>query len=209
MAMFRQWALFRRLQYISAFALVLGVVGVVVYYANFYVPPSCTDGLLNGEETGVDCGGGCVQICTADTTPPTVVWAESFEIFPGQYNTVAYIENTNTRAGVPNLNYTFQLFSNGELVAERTGVTTLPPNSTYPLFEGRVLADVTKPVTETRVILEEPPYWLPATVGGEQFTAERIEAVEFGSDPQLVVEIENNNIETASDVEVVATIFND
>ncbi len=29
--------------------------------------PACTDGILNGDETGIDCGGSCVASCDGDT----------------------------------------------------------------------------------------------------------------------------------------------
>lgn len=209
MTSIRRWALWRRIQYTSAFILLLVALGVLIYYVSFYQAPTCFDQTLNGLETGVDCGGECVQICVGDAVMPDVVWVESFEIFPGQYNAVAYLENGNSVAGTPDLNYTFELYSGSELVAERTGVTPLPPNSTYPIFEGRIFTDATKPVTETRIVIETPPYWLPADQGSEQFITRRIEPVEFGTNPQLEVDIENDSVKEARDVEVVATIFND
>lgn len=65
MSSIRPWALWRRIQYTIGLFLSLSVVGVLIYFINFYVPPNCFDGLLNGEESGIDCGGGCVQICAA------------------------------------------------------------------------------------------------------------------------------------------------
>ncbi|MCA9360382.1 VWA domain-containing protein [Candidatus Nomurabacteria bacterium] len=209
MSFIRPWAIWRRVQYLVGLFLSLGVVGVLIFFTNFYVPPNCFDRTANGDETGVDCGGGCVQICQADVVPPRVVWTESFEITKGQYNVVAYVENANKEAGAPVLNYTFQLFSNGEMVGEREGQTVLPPDSIYPIFEGRVFVDGAEPVTETKVILEQSELWLPSTVGRDQFRSTDINLISADSRPQLYVDIENTTLLPADNIEVVATVFNE
>jgi Mg-chelatase subunit ChlD len=197
------------MQYLSGFFLTIGTIGLVLYYANYYVPPNCFDRVLNGAESGVDCGGECVQICRAEVIAPRVVWTESFLIQDGQYNVVAYVENQNQTVGTPNLGYTFQLLSNGEVIGERSGVTALPPNSIYPVFEGRVLTDVNREVTETRIVIDSPEFWLPSSVGRDQFRTLDINLTNADSSPRLSVQLENTTLERASNVEVVATIFND
>jgi Mg-chelatase subunit ChlD len=184
-------------------------LAVVIFYANFYVPPSCNDGQQNGEERGVDCGGGCLRVCQADAIAPVVVWAESFVINEGQYNAVAYVENQNQTIGTPNLRYTFELLSDGEVVGTRTGVTALPPNSVYPVFEGRIFTDDNKEITDTRIVIESPEFWLPASVGRDQFRTLDINLTGAGEDPRLDVQLENTSVSDAREVEVVATIFND
>lgn len=177
-------------------------------YVATYQPATCFDGIQNGGERGVDCGGDCVRICVADALPPAIVWAESFEIVPGQYNAVAYVENRNQSAAADALRYTFRLYNGSEMLAERSGVTNLPPNSTYPIFAGRILTDRPLPVTRTELELEPLAYWLPATIGREQFRT--VNQVLTGADaqPRLTVTLENILIPDAREVEVVATIFN-
>ncbi len=207
----RKWALWRRVQYAAGFLLVCGLLSTLIYFTNFYQPANCYDDVQNGLETGVDCGGECVQICVADVIPPNIVWAESFEISPGKYNAVAYVENNNQTIGTPQLIYTMQLFSGDELVAERKGETVLPPslNNAYPIFEGRVLVDEEKPVTSTNLILEPAELWLPASAGRDQFRTVDRNLRGADSNPQLSVKIENTTLNTYENVEVVATLFND
>lgn len=205
----RSWAVWRRIQYGLGFASFWGMIGVLIYFVNFYQPANCFDGIMNGSETGVDCGGECVQICAADVLPPRVVWTESFEVTEGQYNTVAYIENPNQTAATPALDYTFQLLNDGIVVAERSGTTVLPPNSVYPVFEGRVFTDSREEATETRIVLEQSDLWIPASVGRDQFRSVDIELSGADSRPRLDVEIENTELVPAEDVEVVATVLND
>ena len=41
--------------------IVLALIGVPSYFL-FYTPPSCTDGVKNGTEQGIDCGGSCTKL---------------------------------------------------------------------------------------------------------------------------------------------------
>jgi Mg-chelatase subunit ChlD len=209
MSNIRWWAVGRRIQYGLGFTSVWVVIGAWVYFANFYQPPSCFDRTMNGGETGVDCGGSCVQICVANVLPPRVVWVKSFKIVEGQYNSMAYIENANQTASTPELAYTFQLLNKGRVVAERSGTTILPPNSVYPIFEGKVFTEEQVEVTETNIILKQAELWLPASVGRDQFRSIDIKLTGADERPRLDVKLENTDLSMAENVEVVATIFSD
>lgn len=205
----RMWAIGRRIQYGLGFASIWLLVGVFIYFNNYYQAPNCFDLSQNGEERGVDCGGSCVRICSADVMPPQIVWQNSFEVTKGQYNAVAYVENQNQIAATRALNYTFQLLNNGEVVAERSGTTILPPNSIYPIFEGKIFTESRAEVTDTNLILEPVEIWVPASVGRDQFRSADINLTDSDTRPKLRVEIENTKLTPAENVEVVATVFNE
>lgn len=205
---YRPWALWRRIQYGSGFAAFWVLIGISVYFLYFYTAASCFDLVMNANETGIDCGGGCVRICAADVLPPKVVWAESFKVVDGQYNAVAYLENRNEIAATPELKYTFTLLDNGVVIAERRGTTILPPGSTYPVFEGRISTRENKVPTETKLILEPAELWVPATEGRDQFRTTDIKLSSADYKPRLVAQVENTTLVGAQRVEVVATIFN-
>jgi Mg-chelatase subunit ChlD len=205
---FRRWAFWRRFQYSTGFLAVFGMSSTLIYFVFFYTASNCFDGIMNGTETAIDAGGVCVRIDPATVIQPSLVWAKSFEVAEGQYNAVAYVENSNQTAATPVLEYTFELLNNGVVVAERSGVTVLPPNSSYPIFEGRIFTDGKVPVTETRLVLSPSQDWRPASIGRDQFRSLDIQLVGAGTRPRLKVEIENTQITSAENVEVVATIFN-
>lgn len=207
MSRFRPWAFWRRLQYGVGFFAFWSIAVTSIYFLFFYAQATCFDNLQNGAELGVDCGGKCVRICSFTVTPPQVVWAESFKIVDGQYNAVAYIENKNTEAATPALSYTFKLLEDGVVIAERSGLTILPPNSVYPIFEGRILTTEGREPTQTIIEIEESDMWLPASVGRNQFKTLDIDLLSTDSRPRLNVQIENTELTEARDVEVVATIF--
>jgi Mg-chelatase subunit ChlD len=208
MSRLRPWAFWRRLQYGIGFLAFWCLVGTASYFIYFYTPASCFDNMQNGAEQGVDCGGNCVRICAVSVIPPEIVWADSFRIIDGQYNAVAYIENKNSVAATPALAYTFRLLDKGSVIAERSGVTILPPNSVYPVFEGRILTQDGRVPTETTIEIEEADMWLPATVGRNQFKTLDTELLSTDTRPRLNVKIENTELTEARKVEVVSTIFN-
>jgi hypothetical protein len=132
----------------------------------------------------------------------------SFKIVDGQYNAVAYVENKNPEAGTPTLAYTFRLFDGGDVIAERKGVTILPPDSVYPIFEGRVNTKDNRTPTRTEIEVEPSNTWLPAKIGRSQFRTLDIELLSADARPRLNVKVENTELTEARNVEVVATIFN-
>ena len=110
-----------------------------VYF--FSKPVTCFDNLQNNGETGVDCGGPCARLCTADVHAPIVAWARSFETATSTYTAAAYIQNPNTGAAAYGVHYAFRLFdSNNILVVERDGVIDLPPQPTVPIIEPNIIA---------------------------------------------------------------------
>lgn len=208
MKIHRPWAFWRRVQYGTGFFLLLSAfIGgtVAVFYDD---TASCFDGIQNGIEAGVDCGGACVRFCAAEVIPPKILWVQSFEIAPGQYNATAYVENVNETASVQELTYTFELLNNGRVVAERRGATVFPPDSIYPFFEGRINTNG-ETVTDTRLIIDPIEVWQPATLGREQFDISNIRLTRADERPRLDVVVENNELTPATDVEIVATLFND
>lgn len=206
---FRTWAFFRRLIYGLGFGFFCSSIGTFVYFSYFYVPSSCMDSIQNGKETGIDCGGSCVAICVPDVIPPRVLWSKSFLITDEQYNVVAYVENPNLGEASPSLGYKFRLFSDNELVAERSGTTILPPGSVYPVFEGRVYVKPGTIVTRTEIDLDYSANWLPATFVADQFRpVDRVFKNADSSQPSIDAVIENTGLTVADDVEVVATVFN-
>jgi Mg-chelatase subunit ChlD len=202
----RPWAFWRRTQYVAIFSVFLLLLGSGAYFGFFYEPANCFDGRKNGEERGVDCGGKCARVCALDVRAPTVLWSRAFRVTDGQYNAVAYIENTNQNVGSPEVRYTFELYDRDGLITTKSGTTVLPPDSVYPIFEGRINTGDRIP-TQAQIVLEDPELWLPATAGREQFVVEGRELVNADSGPRLNAQITNTALTEAKNVEIVATIF--
>lgn len=201
------WAVKRRVAYGAGAGIFLLLVFVLGYFAFLYESPTCFDGNMNGAERGVDCGGGCALVCASDVTAPTVLWAQSFEIVPGMYNAVGYIENRNLVEGTKMLRYIFRLIDGAGLtIAEKQGTTFLPPDSVYPVFEGRIETDGKVPA-RTFLSLEPVLSWEEFTSTRDQFTVGSRQLSGVDAQPRLDANITNNAIKDARDVEIVATIF--
>jgi Mg-chelatase subunit ChlD len=202
----RMWAFWRRVWYGAGFLGVLLLIIGGLYYTYGYRPAHCLDGFMNGLERGIDCGGGCARICLADTLPPTVKWARSFRVSEGLYNAVAYVENKNRDAGIAHLGYTIKLYDKNGLITSKTAVTELPPGTLYPIFEGRIATGDRIP-TQTVIEFDPTPVWVKATQKDERFKVEGRTLSGADLKPVLTASVQNETLDEAQDVEVVATIF--
>lgn len=207
--MIRWWAMWRRIQYSIGMSCLIALFGAGVYFAYFYVSPTCFDQTQNGEEHGVDCGGTCARYCRFEISPPKVLWVKPFKILNGQYNIVAYIENANREVGTKMLPYTMTLADNEGVIVERSGNTTVPPNGTYPIFEGRVMTGDRIP-TEASITFtnQDSVVWLPANIGRGDFFLEKRDLVDIDTKPRLNAQVRSSLIEENDGVEIVATMFN-
>ncbi len=97
--------------------------------------PTCSDGKKNGDETGIDCGGGCVNLCASEAANPTVLWKRSFLITDDVYNAIAYVENQNP-SGISALPYEFRLYdTKGTYITRVEGTAIIPPSGRYAVIE--------------------------------------------------------------------------
>ena len=134
------WRRRRQFSIILTVALVLALVGGVWYFL-VKPEPSCFDGKKNQDEVGVDCGGPCSKVCLTETSPLSILWARAFEISPGSYSAVAYVENGNRRFGLPELPYEFILVdANGAELARVSGRTFANPQERFVVFHGNITA---------------------------------------------------------------------
>ncbi len=140
-----RWATKRKLLYAFGVALVLLVLAGVAWFAFFYHSPTCSDGVMNQNEEGVDCGGLCDKLCQAPKV--SALWARAVNVAPGVYHAVALVRNPEANAGTESLPYTFYLYdANNILVAQREGTMFLNPGEDVPLFEANILTGSRIPV---------------------------------------------------------------
>jgi hypothetical protein len=147
------WATERRLLYIGGIILFLAIVVALPTFFTVYRPPSCTDGKLNQGEAGVDCGGPCKNLCPTEALAPIVSWRRFFEVSPGVYSALAYIQNPNVnsipKTAVP---YSFKFYDSENVqIAERVGEVEVVPNRNTPVFEPNINVGTLVP---TRVTFE-------------------------------------------------------
>ena len=200
------WSTRRQLLYCAVAAVVAVFVLWWGYNAFFNKAPTCRDGVQNGDERGVDCGGSCALLCAADARAPVVLWSRAFRTDSSHYSAAAYIQNPNTGAFASGVRYAFQLFDEDNLlVVERTGTTALPPLPTIPIIEPNIPVG-NRSVSRTIFSFSEVPVWKRADE--ENLAYPRATGVELAPDgASLSATLVNDSRQDARGVTAVAVLF--
>ncbi len=207
-----QWAFKRQVFDLIIFFGVLGIFGFFIIYPFIKREPSCTDGRQNGFETGVDCGGLCARACMEDTDPVSILWSRAFEVVPGRYNAVAYIENHNQNTAVNKISYRFRFADENNIyIGKRDGTTFIPPSGNFALFEGAIDLGNSIPVYTT-FQFTEVPVWAQVTdekANQLKILVSKIELEGEDTSPRLRATVKNNSLFTITDVDVVAILYDE
>jgi len=199
------WAARKKIIYFFvAFGLVAIVALPLVYL--FYPRSSCTDGRRNQDEEGVDCGGSCKKVCENKPSPLIVNWKRPFKVADGVYSATAYVTNPNFGIAAASVSYKFKLYDERNiLVGERSGVTTIPPNGDYPVFEGLITVGNRVPAQASFEFTS-----LPAWINVIEQPSLQIKNKNFSdpdSLPRLSVELVNDGVSAISDISAVVIIY--
>lgn len=144
--MISSWSAKRKLLYGGGFVLFLAIITFSIFWKAVYRAPTCNDGVKNGDETGIDCGGSCQIICTTDTLNPIILWSKAFNISGNVYNLSAYVNNPNTNSSNPLVSYEFKVYDeNNVLLGNRVGQTFIPKNKKFVVFEPGFVIENKKP----------------------------------------------------------------
>ncbi len=202
-----------RRQFVYSFGFLIFVLGVLamLFYPLIYKKPTCSDGKINGTESGVDCGGSCRLYCSAQVSAPVVLWSRIFPISGSKYNLIAYVENQNIDAAVPDINYEFRVYdTEGKLIGRREGHTFIPPNQRFGIFEAHF--DVGKSTPKNTVFqFTSQPIWVkqPAITQALPIRVDRITYSEDNDTPLLQARIRNDSIFDAPSFDIIAILYND
>lgn len=135
------WAARRRFLILLIIGAVVAAFLSVVLIATVSKAPSCTDGIQNQNEAGIDCGSPCAYLCTAQNQPPTVLYTKALEYGGGRTDVIASIENKNTTAAAKNVPYRITLYGKGQvLIQEVTGTVDLPPGVSVPVYVPQIFS---------------------------------------------------------------------
>jgi len=200
------WAAKRRLIYFSIVAGFFLLVVAIPLFKIYYKAPTCFDGIQNQDEAGIDCGGRCQRLCDTQALSPIVHWQRYFEVVPGIYSAVAYIENPNSKAGAYNVPYRFTFVDDkNEFVSERTGTINIPPKKIFAVFEAAISIPNLKPDKVT-FELTSSPQWNKDFPEEPLITVTERELQNESTSPKLFVTVTNPQVFPLSDVEVTALI---
>lgn len=139
-------------------AFLIAAIGLPAFFL-LYEAPTCFDGIRNGREQDVDCGGSCERLCSSSFLPPQVVWTRYEKIAPGIYNMAAYIVNPNTDAEARNVPYSMIMYDkDGIPITEVKGSVTIPPHRNTLAFRGSIDVDQSIPVSRVFAFTATPEW---------------------------------------------------
>jgi hypothetical protein len=186
------WSSRRRFAYSSIAIIALVVVIGVPAFALYYKAPTCSDGKMNGSETGVDCGGSCRRLCQNSFYPPRAAWggAKFEKLADGLYNVSALIENQNIDAGANDVPYRMSLFDNkGLSIVEREGRVDLYPHRNSLAFESAVDAGKRIPAKVSFEFIEAPNWFKSQdALGGIAIVDKKYTEDDAGSSLEITLE---------------------
>lgn len=208
-----QWSIRRKRIVFSIVTLALIVlVGLPIFFL-FYKTPTCFDGKQSGDETGVDCGGSCQLLCTAESLPlilrgdPRVL-----KIADNTFEIVALIENPNVNGEIYRAGYTIRLYDalNSIPVKVIEGETHVPKGITFSIFEGPF--NLEAGVLPSRATFE----WKKDTLVWQRNTSPTPELVvgdiiisKEDTRPRLDANIKNVSLDNVSNIDLAALISNE
>jgi hypothetical protein len=204
------WASRRQSTYLLGVFIFCALIVFAFLYPRLTQAPTCFDGKQNGTESGIDCGGTCVRVCTAAVAEPLVIWKRAFQVTGSNYNLVALVENTNKNTGIANIGYEFRIYdTNNILIGRRQGSTFIPPNQQFAVFEPRFDAGQSEIKSVTFEFIE-PFAWVKKAPTLQTLPV-RVDNIVQGDDtqyPTITARISNDSIYDLPPFDVITILYN-
>jgi len=201
------WASRRRIFITAIIALIVLAAVAVPTYLSLSKAPTCTDGELNGEETGVDCGGVCARVCLADVRAPKTEFVRAIQTSSGRTDVISYIDNPNGTALGARVPYELTVYdeNNRELVSLKDTITLLPGRT--PLYVPNIFNSDERVARAFISFTPEQGSWSVYRVSRPNVAVETVTLETPETTPRLVVVLHNRTTNPIKDLLVVATHF--
>jgi hypothetical protein len=168
---------------------------------------TCSDGIQNQAETGIDCGGPCSRICPADSKQPIVYYTRIFKVSDGKYNVFALVENTNQGVFSPQAEYSFKLYSSDNvLLAQKVGTTVIPPGRVFPIFEYD-LDTGTRIPQSVSFALSDNINWQRGVFPEANLSVNNKGFSATGTAPVLEADIINNEVHKVANIKAIGIVY--
>jgi hypothetical protein len=206
------WAFKRQLFYLGVLIVFFIALGFLVVSPYVNKMPSCTDNIQNGSETGVDCGGSCTLACTFQVDRISILWSRTFEVIPGRYNAVAYLENHNKDTAINKIKYKFRFADKDNIyIGKRDGEAFIPAGGKFAIFETGIGVGNSIPVYTT-FEFTETPVW--NTVSEEKLNQLKVLVSDIklenqNTSPHLSAVIKNDSLFDIPEMSVVTILYNE
>lgn len=206
------WSSKRKLTYFGFVFIILIGAAVIFLWPYFNQDPTCFDRKQNGDETGVDCGGSCLLVCTAENYRLVTLWSRAFPVTGGDYNLMAYVENQNRDSGIVKINYEFRVYDeNNIFLARRDGSTFITSNDRTAIFEPGIQAGNRIP-SRVDFTFTSVPVWV--RVNREQRNALSVSVEDkvvsdIFTTPKVSANVVNGTLIDMKNIDVVAILYDE
>ena len=204
------WALKRQIFYLVIFISFFSFFGFLIIYPRLNKGPSCADNKRNGDETGIDCGGLCLNACIEQMDDISVLWTRAFKVVPGRYNAVAYLINHNKNAAVEKINYRFRFAdSNNIYIGKREGSTFILPGGHFAVFEPGIDIGNSIPVYVSFEFTQAPKWFQVSQekINQLKILVSNIQLIDETIFPKLSATIKNNSLFTIPNMDIIAILY--
>lgn len=205
------WAFKRQITFFLFFLLIILFLGFLLVRPYLNKAPTCFDLKQNGNESGIDCGGSCSLACSAETENIAVLWSRSFEIKPGKYNAVAYLQNYNENMAVQRIKYRFRFADKDNLyIGSKEGETFIPALSKFAIFEPGIDLGNSIPVYTTFEFIDNP-IWIQLDNTKVNQLKILFSDIKFinkeNENPKLSVSVENDSLFRIPEVSFIVILY--
>lgn len=201
------WAAKRRFIIIVILCVIAGAVLAGMLIATVSKTPSCSDGVQNQGEQGIDCGGPCSNLCTALEQPPTVLYTKLVPGLTGLVDVVASVENKNADAQAESVPYTVSFYdASHTLVHAETGTFDLPRGTTVPIFIANVGTGAAVPTTAFLSIDSARINWVRSTLSSVAPTVVGTRLLGATAAPRVEAQVANPTTVPLTNVHVIVLV---
>lgn len=199
------WAHARRLDVIFTLGGAALTVLLILGFAIFYKTPTCTDNTMNANETGVDCGGSCSTVCSAEAQKASVRFSRVLHQ-SGRTDLIAYIDNPNVDAYAKRADLVIDIYRADGRVLQKHATISLPANTATPLFITSIAnADVQQAFVS---FASSSPMWTKGTGGTESIPkASNISVTNTDTRPSVTTTVTNPIAYSERNVPFIATVY--
>ncbi|MDH5442372.1 MAG: hypothetical protein OEX08_02100 [Candidatus Nomurabacteria bacterium] len=201
----------RHLILIASAILLIAFLGMLGYLKYFSETPTCSDNKQNGDEVGIDCGGGCRLVCTVQASPIVLKWQRPFQTLNDVYNVVAQLENVNPDLGIRELVYDVKIYDqdNVLIVGPIQRTTTIGPNQNHVLFIGPLETSKSREPARVFFKLAGSSGWehVDTFFAKAPIVVRRQNFVNSPNGAALDIELENTTQRQVYDIEVIVLLY--
>ncbi len=205
------WAARRRLVILIIAGAVVAAFIAIVLIATLYKTPTCTDGVQNQDEAGIDCGGPCPYLCTAQVQPPTVLFTKVLRNSAGRTDIVAMVENKNIDAAARNVPYRIALYgTDRSLIREIAGTLDLPPGTRVPVYIPGIASGVQGVQQAFLDMTASAPQWFRMTADSRiRPVISNITISGAASTPRVEATLSNASAATMTNTTIIVFVHDD